>query len=77
MDQSPPANPYRGLAGQYVSLAQQKLVKSREKLIGLRSLAPTVYGDTGQFAKLGIQRHEARMRMAEIECGLWEGRALD
>jgi len=29
MDQSPPANPYRGLAGQYVSLAQQKLVKSK------------------------------------------------
>lgn len=67
--------PYRDPQGKYVSLAQQKLRHARERLLTLRSLGPTVYADQGAFAKLGVQMHEAKMRLAEIDAGLWEGRA--
>lgn len=68
-------NPYRSATGAYVSLAAQKWAKAKEKLLALRSLSATVYSDQGQFAKLGVQRHEKLIRNAELDVGLWEGRA--
>jgi hypothetical protein len=68
-------NPWRDQTDQYVPLARQRLEKAKIVLIGLRSLAPTVYGDKGPFAVLGVQRHEAALKSAEIEVGLWEGRS--
>lgn len=68
-------NPYRDQKGQYVSYAAQQKAKTYNKLLALRQFAPTVYTDKGPFAKLGVQRHEAKVRQAEIEAGLWAGRA--
>lgn len=68
-------NPWRNQAGQYVSLAQREWAKARERLLTQRQLAPVVYGDKGPFAVLGQQRHERLIRSAELEAGLWEGRA--
>lgn len=70
-------NPYRNKQGQYVSLARQRLQKAQQRLLGLRQSAPTVYTDRGAFAKLGIQAFEAKLKLAEIEVGLWEGRSND
>jgi len=44
---SHPQQPLPGLAGQYVSLANRSSSRQREADRGCRSLAPTVYGDTG------------------------------
>jgi hypothetical protein len=68
-------NPWRDLKGQYVSLAQRGWVKARTSLLALRQMAPVVYGDKGPFASLGVQRHEKLIRNAELDVGLWEGRA--
>lgn len=71
------ANPYRSPTGQYVSYAAQQKAKTYAKLLALRQFAPTVYTDQGPFAKLGVQRHEAKVRLAELDAGLWEGRAAE
>lgn len=70
-----PSNPWRTAAGLYVSLAQQKMEVAKKTLFALRSLAPTVYGDKGPFAALGVKRHELALKVAETTVGLWEGRA--
>jgi hypothetical protein len=70
-------NPWRDPKGRYVSLAQRKLEKARLKLLEARQMAPVVYGDKGPFASLGVQRHERLIRSAELDVGLWEGRATD
>lgn len=70
-----PLSPFRDLTGQYVSYAAQQREKARYRLLNLRALAPTVYGDKGAFAALGVQRHEKAIRSAELDVGLWEGRA--
>lgn len=70
-------NPWRNQADQYVSLAAQKLAQAKKTLIALRSLAPTVYGDKGPFAVLGVKRHEASLKNAETDIGLWEGRSAE
>jgi len=54
-----------------------KLNKARERLLNLHKRAPVVYGDKGAFAKLGVARHEANVKVAEIDVGLWEGRWND
>lgn len=59
----------------YVPYAMRQLIASRERLLRLRALAPMVYGDTGPFAVLGVQRHQKLIRNAELDVGLWEGRA--
>lgn len=67
----------RPLAPLAVPFSLYKLGKAREKLLALRSLGPTVYGDQGQFAKHGVDRHEKKVKQAEIDVGLWEGRWND
>lgn len=57
--------------------AQWRLMRAREKLLALRQFAPTVYTDQGPFAKLGVKKHEAKLKTAEIDVGLWEGRAAE
>lgn len=70
-----PLSPFRDPMGLYVSYAAQQREKARSRLLNLRALAPTVYGDNGVFASLGVQRHEKAIRNAELDVGLWEGRA--
>jgi hypothetical protein len=73
MEKTP--SPFRDQMGQYVSYAAQQREKARYRLLNLRALAPTVYGDSGAFAALGIARHQKAIRNAELDVGLWEGRA--
>lgn len=78
MDQNPQpsSNPHRDPQGRYVPLAALKWVKAKQRLSDLRSFAPTVLSDEGPFASLGLVKHKNRIKRAEIECGLWQGRAM-
>jgi hypothetical protein len=57
--------------------AQWRLMRAREKLLALRQFAPTVYTDRGGSAKTGIKKFETKLKQAEVDVGLWEGRAAE
>jgi hypothetical protein len=69
-------NPHRDPQGRYIPLAALKWVRAKQRLNELRSFAPTVLSDAGPFAALGVVKHRARIKKAEIEAGLWQGRAM-
>lgn len=69
-------NPFRDPQGRYVPWAALKWVRAKQRLNGLRSLAPTVMSDNGPFGALGVVKHRDRLKKAEIDCGLWQGRAM-
>lgn len=76
MENQPKFNPHRDQQGRYVPLSVLNWVKAKKHLIELRSFAPTVLSDAGPFAAVGIVKHRMRIKQAEIEAGLWQGRSM-